>query len=162
MTRDSFSNVGFATVTESAANTLTFAEIQTNVSVFEKIAWVLHRLEWYVPQATRALIIDSADKFDMGMTASRSLTTLALNESSMIDLLSVQGGDSFPQMPLIRDFSGLPGGGKLIPPRPLFVALKGLSVASAGTINLRFLFTMREVSAEDYYNLLDFYRIVST
>lgn len=160
--RDSFANVGYASVVETAANTLTFAEIQTNVSVFEKTAWVLHRIEWYLLAATKALLVAADDLFTMGLTASRSLTALGLNESTVIDLLTFQYGDQVMGQPLIRDFSNLPGGGKIIPARPLFCALKGTSVAAAGSVNCRFLFTMREVTPEDYYNLLDFYRIVTT
>jgi len=160
--KDQYSNVGYGTVTEGGANTLTFAEIQTNVSVFEKIAWVIQRIEWYIPLATRSLLLDASDQFEMALCSSNTLTSLSLGNPAVIDLYALLGSAVTAHIasPIIRDFSMLPGGGRIIAPRPLHLGLKGTSVASAGTISCRFLFTMKELSADEYIELVDFYRIV--
>lgn len=163
---DLFSNKGYGQVVESGANTLTFSEIQTNVSIFEKVAWIIHRIEWYVNQANYALILDSSDHILMALVASDAISSLGLNIPAVIDLmdiLRVQAtgvGFSDYNMPIIRDFSNLPGGGLIIAPRPLFLAVQGVSLAGPTTVEARFYFTSKVLSAEEYLDLIDFYRIV--
>lgn len=164
--QDLFSNKGYGAVVESAANTLTFSEIQTNVSIFEKVAWVLHRIEWYITQATYGLLADGADHLEMALVASANITDLGLDVPAVIDVLDLMRfqasgvGFTFDTMPKIRDFSSLPGGGLIIAPRPLYLAIKGTSLASAGSSECRFYFTQKTLSAEEYLELIDFYRIV--
>lgn len=165
--KDIYSNKFYGTATESAANTLTFAEIQTNVNVFSKEAWTLQRLEWYIPTGTRGLVVDSADLFQCALVSSNKISTLDLSDPTVIDLmelgrtwLTAVGVETFDQ-PIVRDFSNLPGGGLIIAPRPLFVAVQGTSLATPGTGAVRGYFTKATLSADEYLELVDFYRIVS-
>lgn len=166
-TQDKYSNKFYGTCTETAANTLTFAEIQTNVNIFDKVAWVLARLEWYLPPATRALFAATDDIITCALTSSNTISSLGLDSPSVIDLFEFAGilstavGFETMMSPIVRDFSTLPGGGIIMAPRPLYVALKGTSVASAATARVRGYFTMKELSADEYLELVDFYRIVS-
>ncbi len=159
-TKDRYVNTAFGSVTESAANTLTFNEIQTSISIFEKVAWIISRIEWYLPTATLALLAAADDLFDMALTASNNISSLALNAAAVIDLNTFQNGNVAPSWPMVRDFSQLPGGGKIIAPRPLYVALKGTSVASAGSVQCRISFLQMVLTPDEYIELIDFYRIV--
>lgn len=164
---DVYSNKFYGTVTESAANTLTFAEIQTNIEIFSKMAWILHRLEWFLEGVQFNKLLASDDVIAMALVGSNSLSSLALNWPGVIDLLNLQiGGWGTPataypySTPFIRDFSQLPGGGIIVAPRPLYLAVKGTSLASALTVSIRGYFTMKELKADEYLELVDFYRIV--
>lgn len=163
--RDQFANKFYGTVTESAANTLTFAEIQTNVSVFDKQAWILHRLEWYINPAMLQLSA-ADDRFTVALTNSNSITSLGLNDAAVIDEwelnchFATAVGLADIQQPIIRDFTQLPGGGIIIVPRPLFVACKGTSLGAAGSAQVRGHFTVKELKADEYIELIDYYRIV--
>lgn len=164
--KDIYSNKAYGSVLESAANTLTFAEIRTNVNVFSKIAWIVNRVEWYVNVATVGLILAGADGLLMALTASDNIPDLGLDNPSVIDLnqwslFLVTSGMEMINMPLIRDFSALPGGGLIIAPRPLFVAVQGISLATPATVECRISFRQIEMSAVEYLELIDFYRIVS-
>jgi hypothetical protein len=165
-TKDQFANKFYGTVTESAANTLTFGEIKTNVSVFDKVAWILHRLEWYPTKALMDLVLNTADFFEAAITSSDGLTSLGLDNAGVIDVLSYgvreasAVGFQYHVEPVIRDFSNLPGGGLIIAPRPLYLALKGTSLTAAGSINCRGYFTVKAMTADEYLELVDFYRIV--
>lgn len=164
--RDVYSNKAFGEVVESAANTLTFKEIQTNVSIFDKAAWIIHRIEWYLDNTALGLLGASDDKIEVALTASNAITTLALSNASVIDKFEVgiryvsAAGFAYKALPDSRDFSALPGGGLIIAPRPLFIAVKGTSIASAVTASMRFYFTQIELAADSYLELIDFYRIV--
>ncbi len=166
--RDLYANKLFGEVTESAANTLTFNEINTNVSIFDKVGWILNRLEWYIPSATSQLIQAGVDFIEFALTASNNIGDLLLSNASVIDtvLFNVLApvdltGAVIMDNPLIRDFSTLPGGGLIIAPRPLYVAIKGTSLATPATVQVRGYFTQLPLGAEDYLELIDFYRIVS-
>jgi len=166
--RDLYANKFFGQATESAANTLTFNELQTHVSVFEKQAWVLSRLEWYVPTATIALLIATADTLEVALTSSDQITHLGLDNPSVIDvhrmgIMAPSDVTAFVRadMPIIRDWTNLPGGGLIIAPRPLFVGIQGVSLTAAATIHCRGYFRQMTLNAEEYIELIDFYRIVS-
>jgi len=164
---DAYVNKFYGAAVESAANTLTYSEISTNVEVFSKIAWVIHRLEWFLEGVQFNKLLASDDVISMALVATNSLTSLSLTYAAVIDLLNLQiGGWGTPATaypyttPFIRDFSELPGGGIIVAPRPLYVAVKGTSLASALTVSVRGYFTVKELKADEYLELIDFYRIV--
>jgi len=156
----------YGEVTESAANTLTFQEIQTNVSIMEKWAWILHRLEWSMDLATYDEVAAVGDELDMALTTSNRITALQASDAAVLDIaqqmivVETAVGVQRELLPLIRDFSTLPGGGLIIPPRPLYVAVKGTSLANAARVWCRGYFTPVAMKGEDYYNLLDAYRLI--
>jgi len=163
---DKYANKLYGTVTETGANTLTYSEIKTNVSIFDKVAWIIHRLEWYLAATELDKLLGLGDSITMALTASDKAAALALNDASVIDLMTINhkdltavGFSDYPT-PFIRDFSGLPGGGLIVSPRPLYLAAKGVSLASAVTAQCRGFFTVLELSADEYLELVDFYRIV--
>lgn len=163
---DKFANKFFGTVTESAANTLTFKEIQTNVDIMTKRAWVLHRLEWSLLSAEIVKIAADDDTIEAALVSSDKITALGLDNPAVIDRLDIgrfiaTSGGQLVFKPFVRDFAALPGGGLIITPRPLFVAVKGTSLASALTVSCRGYYTSMELSADEYLELVDFYRIVS-
>jgi len=164
--KDKYANKFYGKVTESAANTLTFAEIQTNVSVFDKMAWVLHRLEFYIPKASFDLVTNTADVLDVALTGSENISSLELDNPAVIDRFhlfmkeATSVGFQFFQQPIIRDFNNMPGGGLIVSPRPLFLAAEGVSLASPATVEVRGYFTTVALSADEYLELVDFYRIV--
>ncbi len=145
--KDIYSNKAYGTVTESAANTLTFSEIRTNVSIFEKVAWIINRIEWYAPTATLQALTTNQDSIKMALTASQNITSLSLSNPSVIDLfdlyLKVVGAAAtsmWSKMPFVREFSSLPGGGIIVAPRPLFVAAQGDNLAAGVQVECRFSF----------------------
>ena len=164
---DVFANKFYGASTESAANTLTFTEIQTNVSIMEKTAWCLHRLEWFVDATAWGALVATDDRISAALCSTNSLTSLSLGDAGVIDfadfgikLLSSVGFQITLGPNITRDFTSLPGGGLLIAPRPLYVAVQGVSLAAAQTVKVRGYYTSKTLSADEYIELVDFYRIV--
>jgi hypothetical protein len=164
--KDEYSNKAYGTITESAANTLTFAEIPTNVDVMSKLAWVIHRIEWYLSVTQMTKLAAADDLIQVALTSSAQLSSLGLSSPAVVDLLEVallfSTAVAYTEVPnpRIRDFSAMPGGGIIIAPRPLYLAIKGTSLATALTASARIHYTRRELQAEEYLELVDFYRIV--
>ena len=164
--RDVYSNKAYGSVTESAANTLTFSEISTNVNVFDKMAWIVNRMEWYCPPGTLNLLVGAGDALQIALTSSQNLSALGLDNPGVIDMFQLSyytvGGANAKiwNMPFIRDFSTLPGGGIIIAPRPLYVAIVGTSLATPASAEMRMSFQQKVLSADEYLEMVDFYRIV--
>lgn len=164
---DKYANIGYADVDESAANTLTFSEIETGVSMFEKNAWVIHELEWWVPTSSVALLLAYPDTITMALVASNKLSSIHLNDAAVIDMYEIQYHEQgteanylLTEMPVRRDFTNLPGGGLIVTPRPLYVAAQGNSLATVSTIRLRFYFSIVSLKAEEYWELVEARRLV--
>lgn len=164
--KQSYADKFYGSVQESAANTLTFSEIMTNISIMEKWAWILHRLEWSMDLPSYDEVSAVGDMLEMALTMSNRISGLSLADAAVIDkaqqaiVVETAVGIQRELLPLIRDFTGLPGGGLIIPPRPLYVAVKGTSLANPCFVEVRGYYTPVQVSGEAYYDLLDAYRLI--
>lgn len=165
---DKFVNVARISITESAANTLTFNQIQTGVAIFEKVAWVIHRILWFPTNTTISLLTAAADQLTMALTTSDQLTSLATDQAGVIaqkrlqriDFGTAASGQMY-EVPLESDFSTLPSGGLIVPTAPLYGACVGVSLGSAITFTARVYFTYKTLKAEEYWELVESTRIVS-
>jgi hypothetical protein len=166
-TTDEFPNIVYVGVTESAANTLTFQQIQTGYGSLQKTGWVVHRIEYYLTQTTIQLLLNTDDLLQLALCTSNLASSLTLQDASMIDLLEIgvsiysSVGVVFSEKPMIRNFSDLPGGGRLVLPYPLFLAVKGTSVAAAMVAAARIFFTERELGDSEWMELVQQTRLLS-
>lgn len=164
---DKYSNQAVITVTETAANTLTFKKLETGVSLFEKVAWLISRIEYWTsgyPQMN-----GSTDNLIMALTTTNQLTTIDITNAVVLDLMQVFRYDIgtaatgwFQQMPLIKDLIGLAGGGIIVPPNPLYGAIVGSGLAAATTANIKLYYTTIELKPEEYWELVEARRIISS
>lgn len=167
MAKEKYSQVGYITVTESAANTLTFAGLTVFGAALSQKGMMLHRIE-YVLNATTLTNIDAAgDAIFFGLSGDNSLTVIGLDDSSVYDYRRHQithigtAGDSHVYtQPVVSDLSGLPGGGKLVPADRIFAYVKGSSLASAATVEVRFDYSIIELAASDYLELAQSLRVL--
>lgn len=166
-TPDKYANKFYGSVVESAANTLTFDEIPTNIDIFSKAAWVLERLEWFIDQTYINYIGVADDKIQCALTASENISTLALSEPALIDLFELSvyvfGTPATAELvfqPFQRDFTSMNGGGLLVSPRPLFLAVKGTSLANPVTVSCRGYYRQLVLTPAEYLDLVDFYRLL--
>lgn len=165
MAKDKYVNKAFAQVTESAANTLTFSQLSTGGQLFQKKAWIINRIEWF--WTARAVLAATADYLQAALTSSNKMVGLGLDDPAVIDmmewhcLLTGTGGNlDMYEQPSIRDFTNLPGGGLIIPGYPIFIAANGASLASAQTVSARIYFTLIDLKADEYIELVEALRMV--
>jgi len=164
---DQFANVIYGSVTESAAGTLTFTKLETGYGSLNRVGWVVHKLEFYLAVGMSSLIIDNADAIQMAVTKSNLISSVTLDQAAVIDLCQMQFsyrtsvGFAMDMQPIIRDFTMLPGGGKLVLPYPLFLAVKGISLASAVTVATRISFTEQELTDKDWLELVEQTRLLA-
>jgi len=163
-----YSNQGSVIVTMTVANTLAFQKIESGMGIFEKMAWILHRIELFFSVATLTELAAATDEVIVAITTSNNLTSLALDDPSVVtyfELAPVLHGaaanlETMPQ-PFIRDFTALPSGGVLVVPNPLYLAMVTAGFATARSCTMRYFFSSLELSDQDYLSLIQSRRLVS-
>lgn len=163
---DKYANQGFVTVTPTL-NTLSFRELATYVSVFEKKAFLINRIEYFF-QMSMVQELDAETDFIMfGLSTSKSFSSPGLSVSAifdfneMITVLQAAGVSSHVfHMPVVKDLSTLPGGGSLVPSRPIFLWCLSGGLAGAGSVEARIFFTVVDLKAEEYWELVEATRLV--
>ena len=165
MATDKYVNTAFAQVTESAANTLTFDQIQTGIALMQKVAWKIERIEWY--WGSKHLLVADDDYLQAALVTSNQMTGIALSDPAVVDLMEwhvdIQGTAASAQQYVIpehREFTALSGGGLLIPANPLFICAEGSSLGVATTVSCRIRYTLIELKADEYWQLLEGTRFV--
>lgn len=156
--RDQYANIGYGVVTMSAANALTFSQIQFAVGLFQGIAILLHRVLWRPTSTSIRELVAASDALYLALTTSNRLANIVdLSEPAIVAALSLIGkgvATENQELPLISDFTMLPGGGKLIPANPIYVAAFTEGAAAASSIRCQMEFTFVELSAADYLELI--------
>lgn len=165
---DLFANAAVITVTETAANTLTFKKLETGISLFEKIAWIIHRVEYFHSFGITQFA-DEGDSLGFGLTTTDQLTTVAITNAAVIDINSIiKYEDGAPatswalRYPVVKDLTTLPSGGIIVPPNPLYAYAQGTGLASAATVNAKLYYTTRALSPDEYWELVESRRIISS
>lgn len=156
---DKYANILYNAVEESSVNTLTFDSVDFGLSLFDKVGILIHRIEWH---HTYAQLIAVGDTIKFGLSTSQSWTTVAPSEASIITYhlrmlrdYGTAGVNNIFEDPLIEDFSTIPGGGLLVTPQPLYQFVEGTSLPSAGIVRMRMFFTIVNLKAEEYFELLE-------
>ena len=156
---DKYSNVLIGAVTESAANTLTFEQLPQMTTLMEKKAFLINSIEYFLSNPGE--FTAAGDLVQFGLSLSSQWATPAISEPSVVDfnywytLLATAVGFEMLRQPLIKDFSTLPGGGKLVPTRPMFLWAKANGFAAVSTITMRMHFTIVDLSPQDYWDLVE-------
>jgi hypothetical protein len=166
--RDIFANVAHIQCVQSAANTLTFKKLETGVSLFEKIAWVIHAIDYHLTDPYDALAA-AADQIEAGVTTSDQPANLNLDQVAVIDKImwrfqawGTPANAIVHFGPIRRYFTDLPGGGIIMPPNPIYLAVDSGSVGAAMTVDVRIFYTQKSLRAEEYWELVEARRIISS
>lgn len=166
MAVDVYANQGYVELIPTL-NTLSFEELATFVSVFEKRAFLINRVEYFFTVGTIQEFNAEGDTVQYGLSTSNTFAVPELGEATIIDfnmlVTNLQGAGVASQvqiMPVVKDLSNLPGGGCLVPCRPIFLWMLSAGFAAAGELNCRIYFTVKELKAEEYWELVEATRLV--
>jgi len=163
-----YTNIAYLSVTESAANTLTFSKLETGIAPFEKRGWLISRLEYFV-SVTSANWGADADALTYALTASNTISSLDLSDNAVIDYnkitridLGAAATGMFMERPIVKDLSTLAGGGVLVTPNPLYMAAVGTALTGATTVKCRMFYTSIDLKADEFWELVEMRRMVGT
>jgi hypothetical protein len=168
---DEFSQVAALTVTEPAANTLTFVQLQgTSPGLFSHTAWIINQVEYYPAADDIGLLLQNAgDWVEFGISTTNKLTVLGISDANIVDIAQLITGQGAPaadqahihRLPIVRDFSNLPGGGLIIPAYPLYGFVAGIGLANPFTVYIRLRFITKELKPDEYIELVEASRIIT-
>lgn len=165
---DSYANVAALFVTEAVAGTIAYARFAFPFSIMDKMAILVSRIEYWFGNLQQ---MNSAGDAIYGALLAAGSVVDVTNQADpiIIDSMRLQRLDLgtaasgiIQSFPWVKDFSDLPGGGLLMAPAPLYAAVQG--VGGAGTVNLwmRLYYTYMSLSTEEYWELVESRRIISS
>lgn len=163
---DKYANVAHMKVVESAANTLTYKKLETGISLFEKMAWVIARIEYYSIGAGFAA---ADDGLYMGIFTSNNPSAFSPEQVAIVDMTNLSRVDLGTaasgllfSVPIIRDFASLPGGGLIVPPNPIYLGVQGVSLSNPTTLEARIYYTAVQLKGDEFWELVEARRIISS
>ncbi len=166
MAVDKYANQAFVSVVPTT-NVLSFAELATFVSVFEKKAFLINRIEYVFDSGLILEMDEETDLVQFGLSTSDTFAVATVGTPQVIDynffitLLQGAGVSShIVKQPWVKDLSTLPGGGLLVPCRPIFLWMVTGGMSAPGELLARIYFTVVDLKAEEYWELVEATRLV--
>lgn len=166
---DSFANIAALEITESAANTQTVGKFAFPFSIMDKMGLIIERIEYDFTNLTTALTA-AADKVLVGIIAGSSISDPDdPRDPILIDGMRIARYDagtaasgSLIMLPYVKDFTNLSGGGILVAPNPLYGFVQGISAAAAAAVTIRMFYTYIELATDEYWQLVESRRIITS
>lgn len=157
---DIYANRAFAAVTMSAANTITFQQLNFAVGVFQGVALKLLRVEWHPGSSDIQEIVAAADRLTFALTLRDDLTSLDPTNQSIVCRKSIflnrdlTAEANLFHMPIITDFTTMPEGGLLVPANPIYMAAVTAGFAGAATVRAVLYYIFVQLSDRESIELL--------
>jgi len=165
---DTFANLAAVHPVESAAGTAAYAKFAFPFSIMDKMALIISRIEYFWEFMSR--LDTTEDYFLTGIAVSNAVVDLTNQaDPSVVDSaryvrndFGTAGSAELEYMPYVKDFSALPGGGILVAPNPLYAF--GVSNGASGVMGawVRMYYTYIEMNADEYWQLVESRRIISS
>lgn len=167
MPKDKYAQIGYLTVTETAAATLTFAGLSVFSNVLSNKGMVIHRAEYSLPRQDWSKLNASNEQVIFGLSGSEKITTTIMSNPEIYDYndtiqvhMGTAGTGVYIDQPKVKDYTSLPGGGLLVPADRLFAYIAGVSTTDPLTVTCRFWFTIIELGPQDYLELAQAMRVL--
>ena len=163
---DRFANFAQATVTESGANTETFSEVLTGISLGQGIGILVDQIDYYILPAMLELIVASGDAFMFGWTTSSGVGALGVDSRRTIHVARVSIGTVIGTPASAGNLFVQPLSFKFDPPLifaapRIFGVAVGSALASAGRMDSRLYFRYQPLSTQEYLELAETFLLVS-
>ena len=166
--RDRYANIATFNVTESAAGTLTFAELRTNAGIDASrrraTAILVDEIDYFPNRATAALMTTAGDDQLFGLTISDGVTDLQdMSDSRILHSARITrvdwgtaGSAQFEYAPLVFQF---------FPPlitaeRSIYLGLESAGLASASNLRARMYYRTVEITDGEFLEIAEVFRLV--
>lgn len=158
---DEFTAKVVVSITQDTANTLKYTKIETGVSIYDSVGWVLVRADYRLGTATVGHFNGTSDRLTCALVSSSIPTAISDDDPALYDLQTWQRSDFgtaasgfLHDMLASHDFSTMPGGGLLMLPNPLYVAIESSGLADVAQCIITVYFKQVQLSPPDYTNLI--------
>lgn len=158
---DVYANRAFEEVIMSGANAITFQQIRFGVGIFQGVALVIHRLEFYPTRTTIDELLTVSDRLEMALVNRDDLAVLQADNQNIIALkmlypmmVGAVVGIQEVELPLVVDYGELPEGGLIVPANPLYLAANTAGFTGAGAVRCIMFYTFKQLADSDYIELV--------
>lgn len=155
--RDLYTNRAIGNIAMSAANVLTFEKMEFGVGIFQGVALVMHKVDFYPTTTSLREIVAATDYMVCALTTSDQIADIGDIQAAVIAQLAITGigvAVASIETPLSVDFSQLPGGGYILPPNPIYMAMDTTGAVAASAYRVRIYFSFVELADKDYIELI--------
>lgn len=167
--RDMFANIMTFDVTETAAGTLTFGSVETNVGIDSNrrtgVAVLIDQIDYFVHRGAATLLLDESDEITYGITISNGVTNMRDMSDRRIlhsDSLFVHdvGTAASSHLWLAKQTN------QFFPPlimaeRQIFLGVVSSSLASAAQVRARIYYRTTQITSEQFVEIAEVFRLVS-
>jgi len=171
MNKDVYANRFNVHLSETIAGTARFVEVPTYANAFSKEAFVIHKLEYAFSQTDLDSLVANQDGLVACLSTANHMSSIAIGaafpEPGIIDMVQIMANLRGAAATLFlrdavvtHDLSTLPGGGIIVPARPLFVGVQGIGLGAAVTVDVRGWFTKVDLKDQEFIELVDAYRLI--
>lgn len=165
---DSFANIASVAVNEAVANAGGFTKFAFPFSIMDKMGLLIQRIEYtfgsldsfngvndieYMGLSVSGSLVDFSDQRDPLVVDNSHIRRLDLGAAATGLMLN---------LPIIKDFTNLTGGGLLVAPNPLYAYVKGVGLAGGGSGFVKVFYTYMELGTDEYWQLVESRRIISS
>jgi len=163
--KDEFANVATISLTQATANTLIFKKLETGNAIFNKVAWLIHRIEYCNFHVYASIFNGDNDSLVAAVTSSNVRTSLltldTYTDMAVIDQIVLYRNDFgtaasalVQASPILKDFSNLPGSGLLVPAMQIYGALHSSGLADVASGVIKLFYTVVELADAQYWELV--------
>lgn len=165
---DKFSNIAAVSITEAVAGTIAYSKFNFPFSIMDKVGLIINRLEYWFGALNQ--LNTANDSVTMALIAGNTIADISLQTDPILldsmRLVRVDIGTAasgfFERNPIVKDFASLPGGGILVAPSPLSVAIQSSGAGGVMTGIFKMFYTYVELSTEEYWELVESRRIITS
>ncbi len=160
---DRYTNLASVTVTMSAANTMTFVELLTGISIGQGMGMIIDQIDYFPYSTTLTQMTANSDQITMGWTTSNELTALALNDRRVLHMSEFSRHDFGTAAS--AQFIQMPGEHQFFPPLiiaapRLYFGVNTAGFASAAVVASRLYFRYIELTSQEYLELAETFILV--
>ena len=164
---DKYANIAATYFAATVADTARFVKFDFPFSVLDKVGLLINRIEYIIGALN---FLDASGEWAIAGLCCAA--TVADCEDTRDPLIVDQhritrydhgaaASSHFMTEPFMKDFSGLPGGGILVPPNPFYAFLDSSGAGGLLTVRIRVYYQYQELAVEDYWQLVESRRVVT-
>lgn len=151
MAEDRFANVFTAQVVQTAANTLTWAQMNFGINLRDRIGMVIDEIFFYITHTQLALMTATGDHIQMSLATSDNITSLDPSDRRILyqhQLVRLDGGTAanlwMEQFPIKVSFAPP----MIVLPNRLYLGVLSAGLASSITLTMRLHFRTVPISQD--------------
>lgn len=159
---DRFANIAAAEVVQSAADTLTFTEMLTGISLGQGVGMLIDEIDYGIKFSTFGFFATSADNLQIAITSSNDVLDIEdisdrriLHTFLMYHRFVTSGADYLFWPKVFQFFPPM-----IIAAPRLYLAMDSISLGTAGTARTRIYFRYVQLSAQQYLELAEAFILV--